>query len=640
MKWAEVRELIHGVTAAVGSSGGSCIDLLIRNLDEDQDSHFLAGFDMVYNSSNVTDILDESDAEDYTAELATGSLDSVLHHVAEGKNGSVRDEIDYMLELGMVGPGEVYVHATDASTEQLAEMAATGTGIIWSPRSNLALYGTTTPITIAEALGVPWAIGTDWTPSGSMAELQELACADTWLADKGSPVPREALWEKGTSDAARILGLDGVMGSLAVGYQADIAVFAYGSDIYNALFSAGSEDVKLVVVAGKTLYGRAEWVDMLAEEPGWCETLDVCGESQKVCVKAADSGEDSETLAEIEADLVAALAGTGTMPAGYEYAAELYGLFECSAPPECSLAEPGSGDEDGDGVQDSGDNCPGVYNPDQWDEEGDGLGDECDDCPLTSESTCEPAAADMDSDGVENDLDNCPSDANSDQSDRDGDGIGDVCDACPDQASSDGFCDFTVEILADESHAEHPADGTGVHLSNLVVTGVRFEHGFFVQEPGSAEFGGIYVYDQGANTVEAGDVVDITGTYEEYYGLAEITSPSAIVTGSAALPDAIEASACDVATGGSRAESLESMLVMVGAVTVTDENPDDNPDGSGSPNYLEFEVESCLRVDDAIAGWTAQPSLGISYSNLTGILNFTYDNFKLTPRNDEDMTQE
>ena len=37
-------------------------------------------------------------------------------------------------------------------------------------------------------------------------------------------------------------------------------------------------------------------------------------------------------------------------------------------------------DCDEDGTEDSQDNCPGLYNPDQQDSDQDGLGDECDDC--------------------------------------------------------------------------------------------------------------------------------------------------------------------------------------------------------------------------------------------------------------------
>ncbi|MDO5608975.1 MAG: thrombospondin type 3 repeat-containing protein [Capnocytophaga sp.] len=72
------------------------------------------------------------------------------------------------------------------------------------------------------------------------------------------------------------------------------------------------------------------------------------------------------------------------------------------------------GDTDNDGVLNSKDNCPEIYNPDQADLDGDGIGDVCDD--------------DMDGDGIPNASDNCPRVANRDQADLDGDGIGDACD--------------------------------------------------------------------------------------------------------------------------------------------------------------------------------------------------------------------
>ena len=92
----------------------------------------------------------------------------------------------------------------------------------------------------------------------------------------------------------------------------------------------------------------------------------------------------------------------------------------------CQLSIVVSIDEtDGDGICDSLDNCPSIYNPMQEDTDGDGVGDSCDNCPTTYNTN----QADSDNDNVGDVCDNCPDDYNPLQEDADGDGIGDPCDS-------------------------------------------------------------------------------------------------------------------------------------------------------------------------------------------------------------------
>jgi uncharacterized delta-60 repeat protein len=78
-------------------------------------------------------------------------------------------------------------------------------------------------------------------------------------------------------------------------------------------------------------------------------------------------------------------------------------------------------DVDGDGTDNTHDNCITVANADQKDTDQDGVGDACDPTPN----------GDADGDGLDNLSDNCPFVANANQQDIDGDGVGDACDNCP-----------------------------------------------------------------------------------------------------------------------------------------------------------------------------------------------------------------
>jgi hypothetical protein len=103
-------------------------------------------------------------------------------------------------------------------------------------------------------------------------------------------------------------------------------------------------------------------------------------------------------------------------------------------------------DEDGDGIEDSLDNCPVTQNPNQLDNDEDGDGDACD--------------TDDDNDGLTDLEDNCRFAPNPEQLDNDDDGVGDACDDDDDNdqiPDEDDNCLF----VANPNQADSDEDGVG-----------------------------------------------------------------------------------------------------------------------------------------------------------------------------------
>jgi hypothetical protein len=124
------------------------------------------------------------------------------------------------------------------------------------------------------------------------------------------------------------------------------------------------------------------------------------------------------------------------------------------------------GDPDADGVCGM-DNCPWAYNPAQADADGDGFGDVCDECAGPGPLDAEGAPSPSDGDAICRTEDNCPDWPNPDQADRDGDGIGDACEAWPDLSEAPGDDDGVPQALDDcpddydPDQRDQDADGVG-----------------------------------------------------------------------------------------------------------------------------------------------------------------------------------
>ncbi len=289
-KWGEMKALVAGTTSMVVAPGTSraCFASLIRSIDVSQND---LGFDRIQTSISVPT---NSGAQSVCNNFASGSTDAYVVHVAEGVDATAKNEFTTLSGRAggcLLAPQTTIVHGTALGEAEFETMANAEMSLVWSPRSNDFLYGGTTRIDLAVAAGVQKiALAPDWSIGGSANLLDELRFAQgVDETDLGGLLGSQRLVDMVTIDAARTLGLDGILGSIEVGKRADLVVVAGDAAApYDALIAATPATVRLVIVDGRVLYGDSALSAAGPADPG-CESETFSGAEKFLCIAEASA---------------------------------------------------------------------------------------------------------------------------------------------------------------------------------------------------------------------------------------------------------------------------------------------------------------------------------------------------------------
>lgn len=199
-----------------------------------------------------------------------------IYHLAEGVDQKAYDCFVLLERNGLLASSLAAVHALALGPQDLSRLAGAGSKLLWSPLSNLVLYGETQGPRDIRDSGIAFAIGSDWSPTGSKNLLEELKVA-WWLnLQDGSPLSAFDLARSVTAQAAETVGWHGRLGTLRPGMLADLLVLrGRAEDPYLQLIEATEHDVGLVVVGGVPRYGDLATMEDL--DPGPLEELEVAG---------------------------------------------------------------------------------------------------------------------------------------------------------------------------------------------------------------------------------------------------------------------------------------------------------------------------------------------------------------------------
>ena len=207
-----------------------------------------------------------------------GELEVPIHvHVHETadeiresqKNFGMRP-LERMRRLGLLGPGLIAVHAIHLSEQEIELLAAHGASVAHCPSSNLKLASGIAPVARFVERGVNVGLGTDGAASNNRLDLFEEMRLTALLAKAGSgradSVPAAAALHMATLGAARALGLDEHIGSIAPGKLADltavnldaIALSPVYHPVSQLVYAAGREHVSHVWVGGRLLLDQGQ----------------------------------------------------------------------------------------------------------------------------------------------------------------------------------------------------------------------------------------------------------------------------------------------------------------------------------------------------------------------------------------------
>ncbi|MGZ3690021.1 MAG: amidohydrolase family protein, partial [Pseudobdellovibrio sp.] len=218
---------------------------------------------------------------------------AIIAHLAEGRRQDPYNQTEYQMIklLGLNLPNVNFIHGVglrgtglnkNDPNDDFVDMAKHNMGLIWSPYSNLLLYGQTLDIEAAHAAGVTLSIGSDWVPTGTKSVLEEIKVAAAYVdrtptrdgkAKLNSIFNDEYLYRMMTENSAKIInhwgssqGEAGV-GQIAVGAMGSVIAVGiqHSNPCTNLVRHATEKEVNLVVIDGRPIYGNTN----LLEQAGY-----------------------------------------------------------------------------------------------------------------------------------------------------------------------------------------------------------------------------------------------------------------------------------------------------------------------------------------------------------------------------------
>jgi 5-methylthioadenosine/S-adenosylhomocysteine deaminase len=315
VRYVEAKAIIGGTTSGQGirtqvRGGVKMFRGAMRNAEETNDVRLPEAGTLVPNLGRRP--------EDFAAFRASlkkraDAGGAYFYHLAEGTNPLARRTYTDLRDNACIAKGLAGIHGLGLEREDFQVVAERNGAIVWSPFSNMLLYGETVDIGELAESNVSFSIGSDWAPTGSKNLLQELKVARFENARQGNRLSLRDLVDAVTTGPARILGWERHVGVIRRSALADvIAIRGDTGDPYERLIDAVEQDIRLVVTHGFPRYGDRSLMQVLIADDDDLERWRFGTADMAFALRAPQSGLDDLSFADAKRQLEDAM---GDLPA-------------------------------------------------------------------------------------------------------------------------------------------------------------------------------------------------------------------------------------------------------------------------------------------------------------------------------------
>lgn len=255
LAYVQLRALVGGTTAIQGWPGSNKkLVSVLRNIDDERAG--ATSGDLILTSTLTLKPLELAKRAQ-----AQRNGSGFIYHCGEGAVGSlVQREFTDASNAGCLRKNFIGIHCNSLSEQDWQRWDKTDAGaVVWSPFSNLWLYGETTNIKAAKTRGVSVCLGSDWGPSGTKNVQGEIKVARMVSQKQGLGLTDRELVAMITSNPGDILerNWNKRVGRLTPGAFADVTVIRAKSTkpVWTQIVESTEADIVLVVVGGTPRYG-------------------------------------------------------------------------------------------------------------------------------------------------------------------------------------------------------------------------------------------------------------------------------------------------------------------------------------------------------------------------------------------------